>query len=188
MVRIQVASDLHLERVLKTPFQPLLKPIAPILALAGNLGVPHTRSYRDLLFYCSRNWDQTILVGGNVEVTADPQLTRCASIAAGFPNVHFLHKRHVDCAGLTFIGAPQFADEDLDWITYVHRHPVVLVSYFHPSIYLRVQVHTTISSDSPSIVEIPAVATTTDESAADSESAPQTHEGRSQNSGKARMQ
>jgi hypothetical protein len=154
-MKIQVAANLHLERYTKTPFQPLLKPVAPILALTGNIGVPSSRSYRDLLFYCSRNWDQTIVVGGPVEISVDPQMTRCSSIAASFSNVHVLHKHHIDCDGLTFIGAPQFADKDLDWIIDMHTYPVVLVSHTYPSIFVRVQVHAAVSSSSSEkVVEV----------------------------------
>jgi len=50
-LRIQYASDLHLEHYEKTVFQIMLKPSAPVLVLAGDVGQPGRRSYRDFLYY-----------------------------------------------------------------------------------------------------------------------------------------
>jgi hypothetical protein len=76
-MRLQVASNLHLERYAKVCPQLALRPVAPVLALTGNLGNPHHRTYRDLLFYCSRNWDRTILVSGDLEESHDPYFMKC---------------------------------------------------------------------------------------------------------------
>lgn len=128
MLRIQYASDLHLELVDKTPFQAFLKPIAPVLALAGDVGRPDRRSYRDFLHYCSRNWDAVFVVAGNHEFynskakhewryvpstnieTVDQRLAGCQSIIDEFPNVHFLDRTRHMYGGVAFLGATLWTD------------------------------------------------------------------------------
>jgi len=110
LLRIQYASDLHLEHYEKVAFQPLLKPVAPILALLGDLGQPGRRAYRDLMQYCSRNWKKVFVVAGNHELyhpikTADQLLTECRTITQGFPNVHFMNRTRIEYEGVTFLGA-----------------------------------------------------------------------------------
>ena len=111
-MRIQYASDLHLEYYDKIPFPLLLKPAAPVLALAGDLGHPGRRAYRDLLHYCSRNWARVFVVAGNSELysaqkkwSADMLLEQCAVIANEFPNVQFMNQTCADYGGITFLGA-----------------------------------------------------------------------------------
>lgn len=123
MLRIQYASDLHLELVDKTPFQAFLKPIAPVLALAGDVGRPDRRSYRDFLHYCSRNWDAVFVVAGNHEFynskakhewkyvpptsieTVEQRLAGCQTIIDEFPNIHFLDRTRHMYGGIAFLGA-----------------------------------------------------------------------------------
>jgi hypothetical protein len=109
-MRIQYASDLHLEHFDNVAFQSILKPVAPVLALVGDLGQPGRRAYRDLMQYCSRNWTKVFVLAGNHELyhpvkTADELIAECSSIAEGFPNVHFMNRTRVDYAGVTFLGA-----------------------------------------------------------------------------------
>jgi predicted phosphodiesterase len=107
-LRVQYASDLHLEFLGDKPvFQSLLKPVAPVLVLAGDVGRPDKRSYRDLLFHCSRNWDDVIVVAGNHEYydgVAEKRLEQCRMAAAEFNNVHFLERERVVRHGVTFLG------------------------------------------------------------------------------------
>ena len=128
LLRIQYASDLHLELVDKTPFQPILKPIAPVLVLAGDIGRPDRRSYADFLHYCSRNWDAVFVIAGNHELynstsadkwryllpynihTAEERLSMCEKIADKFPNVQFLNRRRADYGGIAFLGATLWTD------------------------------------------------------------------------------
>lgn len=127
-MKIQYASDLHLEFYQKTPFQPMLTPAAPTLVLAGDIGRPDKRSYKDFLQYCSRNWTDVVVVAGNHEFynsrnykqwrympptdihDVGTRLAACNTIAAGFPNVHFLDRRRVDIGGMAFLGATLWTD------------------------------------------------------------------------------
>jgi hypothetical protein len=128
LLRIQYASDLHLELVDKTPFQPILKPIAPVLALAGDIGRPDRRSYEDFLHYCSRNWAAVFIIAGNHELynsnssekwryllpynmhTAEERLAMCEEVADKFPNVQFLNRSRAYYGGIAFLGATLWTD------------------------------------------------------------------------------
>lgn len=123
-MRIQYASDLHLE-FRSGPFPSLLKPAAPILVLAGDVGRPDKPEYRNFLQYCSRNWSHTVVVAGNHEFYNDhlPSLWprypphtvahrrgMCATAAAEFPNVYFLQQGRKVIDGVAFLGATLWTD------------------------------------------------------------------------------
>lgn len=123
-MRIQYASDLHLE-FRGGPFPALLKPAAPILVLAGDVGRPDKPEYRNFLRYCSRNWEHTVVVAGNHEYYNDrtkewwarfpPHTTTqrrdmCATAAAEFPNVYFLQQGRKVIDGVAFLGATLWTD------------------------------------------------------------------------------
>lgn len=118
LMRIQYASDLHLEFFDKTPFPPILKPVAPVLVLAGDIGRPDMRTYRDFMHYCSRNWDATFVVAGNHEFyngqklrhSAQVRMEMCETICGEWPNVHFMNRRRVEHEGVTFLGATLWTD------------------------------------------------------------------------------
>lgn len=144
-MRIQYASDLHLEYYDKTPFPLLLKPAAPVLALAGDLGYPGRRAYRDLLHYCSRNWAQVFVVAGNRELyctqkkwTADLLLEQCAAMANKFPNVQFMNQTRAEFGGVTFLGESFGLLQPEHTSTWVRDQlrdatkPVVLLSHHLP--------------------------------------------------------
>jgi hypothetical protein len=69
---IQYVSDIHLEfhdKMNTGSLQPLLfvKPVAPYLVLAGDIGVPDLKGYSVFLQWCSENWNAVFLVAGNHE-------------------------------------------------------------------------------------------------------------------------
>lgn len=66
MMRIQYASDLHIDTQ-ETRLGDILKPVADVLILAGDIGNPFHRSYKILLKWCMYRWDYVILVPGNHE-------------------------------------------------------------------------------------------------------------------------
>jgi hypothetical protein len=117
-LRIQYASDLHLEFFDKTPFQPLLKPVAPVLVLAGDVGRPDMRSYRDFMQHCARNWDQVFVVAGNHELyngkklrhPAQMRLDMCETICGEWSNVCFMNRKAVTWGGVRFLGATLWTD------------------------------------------------------------------------------
>lgn len=115
-VRIQYASDLHLEFYKSPPsFQKLLKPVAPLLALAGDIGSPQFPHYTEFLRYCSEHWESVFVVAGNHEFyrrTYQHNLQLCGEVASQFPNVHFLHRGRVELPqyGVTVLGATLWSD------------------------------------------------------------------------------
>lgn len=125
LLRIQYASDLHLEILGSVPFPSLLKPIAPVLALAGDIANPMTPDYHNFLKYCSSNWDHVVVVAGNHEFynkkpankwrysapsMVAERLQACRDVAATFPNVHFLERERVDISGVAFLGCTLWTD------------------------------------------------------------------------------
>jgi predicted phosphodiesterase len=106
LFRIQYVSDLHLELYDKLAFPLVLTPAARYLALAGDIGQPHTTLFKSFLEYTSRNWERVFFVAGNHEYYSkrrakywkyskpntmfeiQKQLTE---ICAPYKNVHFLH-------------------------------------------------------------------------------------------------
>jgi len=124
-LRIQYASDLHLEKYGKNTidYSRILKPVAPVLALAGNIGNPAQKNYRELFNYCSRGWDRVFFVAGNREFyntrdcdqwsmkplvpidTVDQRIVQIEDIASNYPNVEFLNRARIDYEGVAFVGA-----------------------------------------------------------------------------------
>lgn len=130
LLRIQYASDIHLEFRNDVSGPALLKPVAPVLALAGDIGDPRRRDYRDFLAYCSRSWDAVFFVAGNHEFYAKrPVAQTLATLrdhAAAFHNVHFLERGRVDYDGVAFLGCTLWTDttatmRDYRMITTWHR-------------------------------------------------------------------
>lgn len=126
-LRIQYASDLHLEFRDNFVGTALLKPIAPVLALAGDIGSPYRREYRDFLAYCSKFWDRVFVVAGNHEFynkrpvkpahksyTVSQMLATIRSHAAEFRNVHFLERDRVDYGGVAFLGCTLWTDTSVN--------------------------------------------------------------------------
>jgi len=65
-MKIQYISDIHLEtRNNKKDFESYLIPNAPYLALCGDIGYPHSQTFKDFIDYCSKNWLQVFYVTGN---------------------------------------------------------------------------------------------------------------------------
>ena len=95
-----------------------VKPVAPILALTGDIGLGKAKHTREFLNYCNRNWDTTLYVPGNYELKA---LAATAELCSEFPNVRMLNRNtYVSAQNSTvFIGAPMTqggADTDMLWL------------------------------------------------------------------------
>ncbi len=66
-MRIQFCSDLHLEINEPKEFPELLEPVAPVLALLGDIGDPESEVFDTFLDWCCRRWSQVLFVPGNHE-------------------------------------------------------------------------------------------------------------------------
>lgn len=101
---IQYVSDIHLEfhdKQNKGSIEPsmFVKPVAPTLVLAGDIGAPELKSYGVFLSWCSSNWNHVFLVAGNHEfynvrcpVKSDmaSKKEKIREVCSAFPNVHYL--------------------------------------------------------------------------------------------------
>jgi predicted phosphodiesterase len=119
-MQIQYCSDIHLEfhdKSDKGDLSPemFIKPSAPYLALAGDIGIPDLQSYEVFLGWCSKNWKQVFLVAGNHEyynyrcpVKTDMTVKRAKirEVMAKFPNVVFLDRSSIYVAdeGVRILG------------------------------------------------------------------------------------
>jgi predicted MPP superfamily phosphohydrolase len=65
--KFQLISDIHLENYEKLDFTKLIKPVEPVLFLAGDIGHINTKIYKDFMNYVSENWDVIYIVLGNHE-------------------------------------------------------------------------------------------------------------------------
>ena len=64
--QLQYASDLHLN--LETaPFNILIEPVAPDLALCGDIGNPFSAVYSNFIKWVSKRWSRVFLLAGNHE-------------------------------------------------------------------------------------------------------------------------
>jgi hypothetical protein len=111
-MRIQLASDIHLEQNPNMAFQDVIVPSADILILAGDIGCPLQVSYRDFLKECHRHFKHTILVAGNHEYRRSipytmQQVDQCLeAMCKQFPNVYYLsHGANKVIDDVNFIGA-----------------------------------------------------------------------------------
>ena len=85
LLRIQYASSLFVDCDEKVVPAHYVKPVAPILVLAGNIGV--AKQADDFLRHCSRLWDQVVFVPGDYELTNNQEFMSYGR----YHNVHRLH-------------------------------------------------------------------------------------------------
>ena len=65
-MKIQYISDLHLEHQ-TSDFSTFLEPVAPYLALCGDICIPELPTYKIFLEWCSFRWSKIFLITGNHE-------------------------------------------------------------------------------------------------------------------------
>jgi len=129
-MKIQYFSDLHLELFRKKNLKFLdlfLKPCAPILVLAGDIGNPFDVIYESFLCRVSKDFDKVFLVTGNHEYYKnDLSLTeeKIKEIIVNLKNVSFLNNSYEDYLGYRFVGTtlwskitnPDFLTNDFNQI------------------------------------------------------------------------
>ena len=111
-MRIQFASDLHLELRPKMTFRELLEPaVAPVLALLGDIAPLDSPQLRPFLQWCSERWDTVIWIPGCLELLSSADLeaavAKMRSIAEPFWNITVLdHDGMVSEDGIYIFGLP----------------------------------------------------------------------------------
>jgi hypothetical protein len=97
--QLQYASDLHLN--LETaPFNMLIEPVAPDLALCGDIGNPFSSVYANFIKWVSGRWNRVFLIAGNHEYFSENPAIKMEDLenqirnvaANAGPNVFFLQK------------------------------------------------------------------------------------------------
>lgn len=114
--RLQYMSDLHLERHKEFP---RVKPMAPNLALLGDIGHPHMQNYRDFLSYCSNSYERTFLLTGNHEYygSSTPHVHDVIDqLCDKLGNVSFLQQRTTDSDGVTIAGCTLWSNISQDTV------------------------------------------------------------------------
>ena len=96
MMRIQYASDLHLELWKKKTFEETLIPSAPILALVGDIGALDTPNLPSFLEYCSQKWTHIFWIGGNelwdYSNTIEISVHKMKELCSPYRNIHVLYR------------------------------------------------------------------------------------------------
>lgn len=113
-VRIQIASDLHLEfygTPEKIPLD-IIEPSAPILALLGDIGLACTELLRSFLLQQCDRFEHVLFVAGNHEFynehrqtkTVQEQLEWIRGVCGERANLHFLERETLTIGGVRLLG------------------------------------------------------------------------------------
>lgn len=106
--RLQYASDLHLELNKINDFSKIIKPIAPFLALVGDIGHISTPSYKPFFDYVSKEFEQVYYVPGNHEYKSFPKSNNSENYKTlyqlnyqmkkfcdSYNNIHYLYRNSI---------------------------------------------------------------------------------------------
>lgn len=130
LFRIQYTSDLHLEQYRTLPaFPTLLKPCAPYLALAGDIG--HPNQLRDLFAWAAPRWERIFYVAGNheyYEADFETRQKELEELVTPYTNIHFLHGANpsffCEAENVAVVGATLWSrvSKMSDWRTVADPH------------------------------------------------------------------
>ena len=120
--KLQYASDLHLNSD-TPPFDMIIEPVCPDLALCGDIGNPFSSVYADFLAWVSKRWSRVFLLAGNHEYFSEnPDILmsdteariRTVAAAAG-SNIIFLQKEiyRIDTHKIIVMGATLWTNPDI---------------------------------------------------------------------------
>jgi hypothetical protein len=107
---IQYASSLFVDKFEKVVSAYLVKPVAPILVLSGNIGKHKSSQTYAFLQHCSRNWDSIIYVPGEYE------LADGTTPVFNFTNLYYLNKDTAYLNGMYFTGTPYLYFNERSWL------------------------------------------------------------------------
>jgi predicted phosphodiesterase len=102
--RIQYVSDIHLEINHITNYESIVKPIAPYLALVGDIGHIQTNTYKPFFDYVSNEFEKVFYIPGNHEYYSQP-ITKTNPVSTfyqlnhqmklfcdTYKNIHYLYR------------------------------------------------------------------------------------------------
>ena len=133
MLRIQYASDIHLEFLKKIP---KIQVMADVLCLAGDIGYPFSGIYKDFLIKMSTDFKKVFLIAGNHEYynkerdthTIEQIQEKIKSVITenNLKNVTFLNRSTEEYEGVTFVGATLWSD-----IKHLNTHDTRMMNDFY---------------------------------------------------------
>ena len=91
-MRIQYASDLHIELWPKSTYDETLQVTAPILVLCGDICIPSHPNYYKFLEYISERWETILYVPGLSEMKES--YSSFIKICSTFKNIFVLNMNH----------------------------------------------------------------------------------------------
>lgn len=121
LLRVQIASDLHIEfygtAATQVP-KHLIVPNAPILALLGDIGLAFTDSLREFLHYQADQFEKVLFVLGNHEFynvgrskhSVSEQMGWLKKVCEERDNIHLLEKDSMDLYGIRILGTSLWSD------------------------------------------------------------------------------
>lgn len=119
MLTIQYVSDIHLEHLSSVPFAKLTPSQgAHVLVLAGDIGRPGSKLYRELLTWATTKFEHILMILGNHEcygLSVDEALDKLKEMAKDFTNVHVLARDvwHHPIHNVAFAGATLWSNIDV---------------------------------------------------------------------------
>ena len=129
-MRLQIASDLHLELRPKLTPKEIVEPAAPLLALLGDVAPLDHENLIPFLEWCSEHWETVIWIPGYLELLSGRNLAAAVQtmrdIAANFENLVVLDREGMVSSdgiyifGLTFWKFPK--DGTAIWNPNFHRY------------------------------------------------------------------
>lgn len=118
-MRVQFASDLHLNAWPDLPFEKMLEPKAKTLVLAGDIGHPDSIRLQSFMKWCSLRWATIFWIPGHHELTDvwhlknrtyEDCLEHIRVTVIEYPNIHILHRdAFLTDDGFVFLGCPLWA-------------------------------------------------------------------------------
>ena len=112
-MRLQYASDLHLEKWKKTTYDQTLVPSAPVLVLLGDIAPLQIELVHPFFEWCSPQWETIVWIPGNLEVwgsgetSADAAAAKMKRLVSSFSNVQVLYNEAlVSSDGCVLLGCP----------------------------------------------------------------------------------
>ena len=143
-MRLQIASDLHLELRPKMTFKEILEPrVAPALALLGDIAPLSDPNLRSFMEWCSENWDTVIWIPGKLELLGsgfglEESVAKMRTLVEPFWNITVLdHEGMVSEDGIYIFGLPFWKfprDEGHVWHPTFYRYVEAEPSPIEPEI------------------------------------------------------
>jgi len=175
-MRIQIASDLHLESRPKQTFETLLDTgRAPVLALLGDIAPVNHPNLKPFIEWCSKHWQMVLYVPGKAECfDSSMRIEECVKLlkraTAPYKNVHVLYREtfYTD-DGLIILGCPLWSIDpnqpkavrelhrgDLDWIQSIlkqYTNPFLVLTHFGPVSWVQDEAGDADPTTTPSFTE-----------------------------------